>query len=390
MIYFDNAATTKIKPEVLDKMMPYLTDEFANASSVYSFALKSRSAVDEARKNIASMINAEEKEIYFTSGGSESDNWAIKKIMLNSKKGKHIITSKIEHHAVLNTCEYLEKLGYVVTYLDVNNEGLISLDDLENAIREDTVMVSIMFANNEIGVIEPIKEIGEICKKHRVLFHTDAVQALPHIKVDVKELGIDLMSATAHKMGGPKGIGFLYVSKSVRIEPMIHGGSQERGKRAGTTNTPGIIGLSEALKLTYERLEKNEKYMEGLRNHLIDRVLNEIPYVRLNGSREKRLSSNANFSFEFIEGESMLLMLSAKGYCASSGSACTSGSLDPSHVLLAIGLPHEIAHGSLRISLSEENTMEEIDKLVDDLKVIIGRLREMSPLYEDFIKKGSN
>lgn len=390
MIYFDNAATTKIKPEVLDKMMPYLTDEFANASSVYSFALKSRSAVDEARKNIASMINAEEKEIYFTSGGSESDNWAIKKIMLNSKKGKHIITSKIEHHAVLNTCEYLEKLGYEVTYLDVNNEGLISLDDLENAIREDTVMVSIMFANNEIGVIEPIKEIGEICKKHRVLFHTDAVQALPHIKVDVKELGIDLMSATAHKMGGPKGIGFLYVSKSVRIEPMIHGGSQERGKRAGTTNTPGIIGLSEALKLTYERLEKNEKYMEGLRNHLIDRVLNEIPYVRLNGSREKRLSSNANFSFEFIEGESMLLMLSAKGYCASSGSACTSGSLDPSHVLLAIGLPHEIAHGSLRISLSEENTTEEIDKLVDDLKVIIGRLREMSPLYEDFIKKGSN
>lgn len=390
MIYFDNAATTKIKPEVLDKMMPYLTDEFANASSVYSFALKSRSAVDEARKNIASMINAEEKEIYFTSGGSESDNWAIKKIMLNSKKGKHIITSKIEHHAVLNTCEYLEKLGYEVTYLDVNNEGLISLDDLENAIREDTVMVSIMFANNEIGVIEPIKEIGEICKKHRVLFHTDAVQALPHIKVDVKELGIDLMSATAHKMGGPKGIGFLYVSKSVRIEPMIHGGSQERGKRAGTTNTAGIIGLSEALKLTYERLEENEKYMEGLRNHLIDRVLNEIPYVRLNGSREKRLSSNANFSFEFIEGESMLLMLSAKGYCASSGSACTSGSLDPSHVLLAIGLPHEIAHGSLRISLSEENTMEEIDKLVDDLKVIIGRLREMSPLYEDFIKKGSN
>ena len=390
MIYFDNAATTKIKPEVLDKMMPYLTDEYANASSVYSFALKSRSAVDEARKDIASLINAEEKEIYFTSGGSESDNWAIKKIMLNSKKGKHIITSKIEHHAVLNTCEYLEKLGYEVTYLDVNNEGLISLDDLENAMREDTVMVSIMFANNEIGVIEPIKEIGEICKKHRVLFHTDAVQALPHIKVDVKELGIDLMSATAHKMGGPKGIGFLYVSKSVRIEPMIHGGSQERGKRAGTTNTPGIIGLSEALKLTYERLDENEKYMEGLRNHLIDRVLNEIPYVRLNGSREKRLSSNANFSFEFIEGESMLLMLSAKGYCASSGSACTSGSLDPSHVLLAIGLPHEIAHGSLRISLSEENTIEEIDKLVDDLKVIISRLREMSPLYEDFIKKGSN
>lgn len=390
MIYFDNAATTKIKPEVLDKMMPYLTDEYANASSVYSFALKSRSAVDEARKDIASLINVEEKEIYFTSGGSESDNWAIKKIMLNSKKGKHIITSKIEHHAVLNTCEYLEKLGYEVTYLDVNNEGLISLDDLENAMREDTVMVSIMFANNEIGVIEPIKEIGEICKKHRVLFHTDAVQALPHIKVDVKKLGIDLMSATAHKMGGPKGIGFLYVSKSVRIEPMIHGGSQERGKRAGTTNTPGIIGLSEALKLTYERLEENEKYMEGLRNHLIDRVLNEIPYVRLNGSREKRLSSNANFSFEFIEGESMLLMLSAKGYCASSGSACTSGSLDPSHVLLAIGLPHEIAHGSLRISLSEENTIEEIDKLVDDLKVIISRLREMSPLYEDFIKKGSN
>jgi len=390
MIYFDNAATTKIKPAVLERMMPYLTDEYANASSVYSFALKSRSAVEESRKTIADLIGVADSEIYFTSGGSESDNWAIKKVMLNSKKGKHIITSKIEHHAVLNTCEYLEKLGYEVTYLNVNSDGLISLEELENAIREDTVMVSIMFANNEIGVIEPIKEIGDICKKHGVLFHTDAVQALPHIKVNVKELGIDLLSATAHKMGGPKGIGFLYVSKTVKIAPMIHGGSQERGKRAGTTNTPGIIGLSEALRLTYEKIDENEKYMKELRDHLIDRVLNEIPYSRLNGSKDMRLSSNANFSFEFIEGESMLLMLSAKGYCASSGSACTSGSLDPSHVLLAIGLPHEIAHGSLRISLSEENTMEEIDCLVDDLKVIISRLREMSPLYEDFIKKGSN
>lgn len=390
MIYFDNAATTKIKPSVLESMMPYLTDEYANASSVYSFALKSKSAVEEARNNIANHIGAKENEIYFTSGGSESDNWAIKKVLLNSKKGKHIITSKIEHHAILNTCEYLEKLGYEVTYLDVDSEGLINLEELESAIREDTVLVSIMYANNEIGVIEPIKEIGDICKRHKVLFHTDAVQALPHIKIDVKELGIDLMSATAHKMGGPKGIGFLYVNSLVKIDPMIHGGSQERGKRAGTTNTAGIIGLSNAISLTYKNMEENEKYMKELRDHLIDRVLNEIPYSRLNGSKEKRLASNANFSFEFIEGESMLLMLSAKGYCASSGSACTSGSLDPSHVLLAIGLPHEIAHGSLRISLSEENTMEQIDSLVDNLKVIIARLREMSPLYEDFMKKGSN
>jgi len=305
-------------------------------------------------------------------------------------KGKHMITTKVEHHAVLESCKYLESLGFEVTYLNVNEDGLIDLNELESAIREDTILVSIMAANNEIGTLMPLKEIGDICKKHKVLFHTDAVQAYGNVLIDVNEMNIDLLSTSAHKIEGPKGIGFLYVRKGVMITPLICGGMQEKGKRAGTTNAPGIIGFAKACELKFSEMEKNNEYVLNLREHLIDRVLSEIPYVRLNGSRDKRLVGNANFSFQFIEGEGMLLKLDALGICASSGSACTSGSLDPSHVLLAIGLPHEIAHGSLRLTMNHENTMEEIDYTVDKLKEVISGLRSMSPLYEDFIKKGSN
>lgn len=347
--------------------------------------------VEEARKLIAGTIGAEASEIYFTSGGSESDNWAIKKIMISRmNKGKHMITTKVEHHAVLESCKYLESLGFEVTYLNVNEDGLIDLNELESSIREDTILVSIMAANNEIGTLMPLKEIGSICKKHKVLFHTDAVQAYGNVLIDVNEMNIDLLSTSAHKIEGPKEIGFLYVRKGVMITPLISGGMQEKGKRAGTTNASGIIGFAKAAELKFSEMEKNNEYVLNLREHLIDRVLSEIPYVRLNGSRDKRLVGNANFSFQFIEGEGMLLKLDALGICASSGSACTSGSLDPSHVLLAIGLPHEIAHGSLRLTMNHENTMEEIDYTVDKLKEVISGLRSMSPLYEDFIKKGSN
>lgn len=391
MIYLDNAATTRMKKEVLDEMIPYFIDKFENPSSIYSPSREINKSIEEARKVIADSINADSKEIYFTSGGSESDNWAIKGIaLLRKDKGKHIITSKIEHHAVLETCKYLEKEGFEITYLDVNEDGLISLEELENSIREDTILVSIMSANNEIGTIEPIKEIGEICKKHNVLFHTDAVQAYGNIKIDVNEMNIDLLSTSAHKLHGPKGIGFLYVSKGIMLNPLIHGGSQERGKRAGTTNAPLIIGFKKAVELKFKDMEKNNKYVTELRDYLIKRIENEIPYCKLNGSRDKRLPGNINFSFIFIEGEGMLLKLDALGICASSGSACTSGSLDPSHVLLAIGLPHATAHGSLRISINEENTKEEIDYLVDNLNKIIKDLRDMSPLYEDYIKKEGN
>lgn len=391
MIYLDNAATTRMKKEVLDEMIPYFIDKFENPSSIYSPSREINKSIEEARKVIADSINADSKEIYFTSGGSESDNWAIKGIaLLRKDKGKHIITSKIEHHAVLETCKYLEKEGFEITYLDVNEDGLISLEELENSIREDTILVSIMSANNEIGTIEPIKEIGEICKKHNVLFHTDAVQAYGNIKIDVNEMNIDLLSTSAHKLHGPKGIGFLYVSKGIMLNPLIHGGSQERGKRAGTTNAPLIMGFKKAVELKFKDMDKNNKYVIELRDYLIKRIENEIPYCKLNGSRDKRLPGNINFSFIFIEGEGMLLKLDALGICASSGSACTSGSLDPSHVLLAIGLPHATAHGSLRISINEENTKEEIDYLVDNLKKIIKDLRDMSPLYEDYIKKEGN
>lgn len=389
MIYLDNAATTKVKDEVINEMIPYFSDFYANPSSVYKCAREVAKNVENARNFIASTIGVNGSEIYFTSGGSESDNWAIKEICLSrQEKGKHIIISSIEHHAVIESAKYLEKNGFEVSYLGVDSDGLINLEELDSMIREDTILVSIMAANNEIGVIEPIKEIGNICRKHGVLFHTDAVQAYGNIDIDVNEANIDLLSTSAHKLHGPKGIGFLYIRKGVMISSLISGGSQEKGKRAGTINSALIMGFRKAVELKFKDREKNNKYVLSLREHLIDRVLNEIPYAKLNGSRTLRLPGNANFSFRFIEGEGMLLKLDSLGICASSGSACTSGSLDPSHVLLAIGLPHEIAHGSLRISISEENTIEEIDKTVDILKNIIKDLRNMSPLYEDYIKEG--
>ncbi|MBO5509595.1 MAG: cysteine desulfurase NifS [Lachnospiraceae bacterium] len=388
LIYLDNAATTKVRPEVIEAMTPYFTEIYGNASSIYRFAGKATNAVNDARQVVADFIGAKAKEIYFTGGGSESDNWALKALAYaNRGKKKHIITSKIEHHAILHTCEYLETLGYEVSYIDVDEDGVVKLDELESAIREDTFLISIMFANNEIGTIQPIKEIGELAHKHNVLFHTDAVQAYGHIDIDVNELNIDLLSASGHKFNGPKGVGILYVRDTVKIGSYIHGGAQERGKRAGTHNTPGIVGFAKATELAKNELENRIKYVSALRDYLIDRVLTEVPYAKLNGHKTNRLANNANFSFRFIEGESLLIMLDQKGICGSSGSACTSGSLDPSHVLLAIGLPHEIAHGSLRLTLSEETTREDVDYVVEAIKEIVGRLRSMSPLYEDFVKE---
>jgi len=388
MIYLDNAATTKVSEEVFEAMRPYFCEQYANPSAIYSFAGKSMTAVDEARKNIADLIGAQPNEIYFTAGGSESDNWAIKAAAeLNQTKGKHIITSMIEHHAVLHTCQYLEKQGYEVTYVNVDEYGVIKLDELEAAIRPDTILITIMAANNEIGTIQPLMEIGALAKKNGILFHTDAVQAYGHIPLNVDEANIDLLSASGHKFHGPKGIGFLYIRKGVRIGPFVHGGAQERSRRAGTHNTPGIVGMGAAAKLAADGLQERMEKEAALRDHLIKRVLVEIPYSRLNGHKTDRLPNNANFCFRFIEGESLLILLDQQGICASSGSACTSGSLDPSHVLLAIGLPHEIAHGSLRLTLSEETTKEEIDFTVDAIKKIVKRLRSMSPLYEDFVKQ---
>ena len=385
LIYLDNAATTQVKEEVLQEMLPFFKENFSNPSAIYSFAQEGKKAVDKARKQAADLIGAKPEEIYFTAGGSESDNWALKATAeAYQSKGKHIITSKIEHHAILHTCEYLEKKGFEITYLDVDSEGKIKIDELRDAIREDTILISIMAANNEIGTIQPLYEIGKIALENGILFHTDAVQAYGHIPLNVDELNIDMLSASGHKLGGPKGIGLLYIRTGVKIKSFIHGGAQERSRRAGTHNTPGIVGLGKAAEIASADMEEVSNYEIGLRNHLIERVLNEIPYSRLNGHREDRLPGNANFCFRFIEGESMLILLNQLGICASSGSACTSGSLDPSHVLLAIGLPHEIAHGSLRISLSEETSIEEIDYVVDELKKIITRLRSMSPLYEDF------
>ena len=387
-IYLDNAATTQVYPEVFEAMKPYFTEYYANPSSIYSFADEAKKAVDESRKAIADFIGARTEEIYFTAGGSESDNWAIKATArAYGDKGKHIITSKIEHHAVLHTCQELEKQGFEVTYLDVDENGLVNLDELEKAIRHDTILISIMTANNEIGTIEPIEEIGKIAKAHGVLFHTDAVQAFGHIPIDVDKMNIDMLSASGHKINGPKGIGMMYIKKGVKIRSFIHGGAQERQRRAGTHNVPGIVGFGTAAKLAFDNMKERIKYETELRDYLINRVITEIPYSRLNGDGKKRLPNNANFCFRFIEGESMLILLDQNGICASSGSACTSGSLDPSHVLLAIGLPHEIAHGSLRLTLSEKTTKEDIDYTVDKLKEIIERLRNMSPLYEDFIKK---
>lgn len=389
-IYLDNAATTQVYPEVLKAMEPYFTEYYGNPSSIYSFAGESKKAVDGARQTIADFLHATPEEIYFTGGGSESDNWALKATAeAYMSKGKHIITSKIEHHAILHTCEYLEKQGFEVTYLDVDENGLVHPEEVEKAIRPDTILISVMFANNEIGTIEPIAEIGKIAKEHGVLFHTDAVQAFGHVPIDVEKMNIDMLSASGHKINGPKGIGLMYIRKGLKLGSFIHGGAQERHRRAGTHNVPGIVGFAKAVELASAHLEERIKYETELRDYYIHRVETEIPYAKLNGDRTSRLPNNTNFCFRFIEGESMLILLDQKGICASSGSACTSGSLDPSHVLLAIGLPHEIAHGSLRVTLSEKTTKEEIDYTVDELKKIIERLRSMSPLYEDFVKKQS-
>lgn len=388
MIYLDNASTTKVADSVVDAMLPYFKEYYGNASSIYQLGAKSKEALDESREYIAGTLGAKTNEIYFTAGGSESDNWAIKATAdAYAQKGKHIITSAIEHHAVLHTCEYLEKHGYEVTYVGVDENGVIKLDELKAAIRPDTILISVMFANNEIGTIQPIKEIGEIAKEHDILFHTDAVQAYAQVPINVDEMHIDMLSASGHKLNGPKGIGFLYIRKGIKIRSFVHGGQQERGRRAGTENIPGIVGLAAAAKRSFSMLEEKMKKEIELRDYLISRIEAEIPYCRLNGDRKKRLPNNVNFSFQFIEGESMLILLDSKGIAASSGSACTSGSLDPSHVLLAIGLPHEIAHGSLRLTLSEENTKEEMDYVVEQLTAILERLRSMSPLYEDFMKK---
>ena len=382
MIYLDNAATTKTAPEVVDAMLPYFSEYYGNASTIYSLGAESKKAMDHARQTIADSLGAKPEEIYFTAGGSESDNWALKATAeAYASKGKHIITTKIEHHAILHTCEYLEKRGFEITYLNVDRDGLISLDELKAAIRPDTIL---------IGTIEPIAEIGEIAKEHGVLFHTDAVQAYAQVPINVDEMHIDMLSASGHKLNGPKGIGFLYIRKGVKIRSFVHGGAQERSRRAGTENIPGIVGLGAAVERSMRIMDTKTRKESELRDYLIGRLENEIPHCWLNGHRTKRLPNNINFSFLFIEGESMLIMLDMKGICASSGSACTSGSLDPSHVLLAIGLKHEEAHGSLRLTLSEESTKEEMDIVAEEVKKIVQRLRDMSPLYEDFLKSQKN
>ena len=389
-VYLDNAATTKTHPEVVEAMLPYFTEKYGNPSAIYDFASQSKSGVTTAREQIAALIGARTEDIYFTAGGSEADNWALKAaVEAYGNKGKHIITTAIEHHAILHTADYLEKQGCEVTYLPVDENGMIRLFDLEAAIRPDTILVSVMFANNEIGTVQPIKEIGAIAKKHGILFHTDAVQAYGHVPINVDEMNIDMLSASGHKFNGPKGIGFLYIRKGVKIRSFVHGGAQERKRRAGTENVPGIVGMGKAAQLAKDSLDERMKYEIGLRDYLIDEVMQKIPFTRLNGHRYDRLPNNVNFSFQFIEGESLLIMLDMAGICASSGSACTSGSLDPSHVLLAIGLPHEIAHGSLRLTLSEETTKEDIDYVVENLVQIVERLRSMSPLYEDYMKKAT-
>lgn len=386
MIYLDNAATTKVNKKVLESMMPYFSEIYCNPSAAYSFATKGRIAIEEARNHAAKLIGASDMEIYFTSGGSESDNWAIKAVAESfSDKGKHIITTKIEHHAVLHTCEYLERHGFDITYLNVDSDGKVRLDELKKSIREDTILISVMTANNEIGTIQPVAEIGKIAHEKGILFHTDAVQAYGHIPINVDEMNIDLLSASGHKFNGPKGVGIMYIRKGVKIRSFIHGGSQERGRRAGTYNVPGIAGLGTAAKLAMENMAKRAEKEKELRDYFIDRIMYEIPYTVLNGHAKDRLPNNINFCFRFVEGESMLIMLDQLGICASSGSACTSGAIDPSHVLRAIGRSNEMAHESLRLTLSYENTKEEIDTVVGELKRIVERLRGMSPAYKAFL-----
>ncbi len=387
-IYLDNAATTKTAPEVVDAMLPYYSALYGNPSSIYDLAAHSKKAITESREIIAQAIGADTNEIYFTAGGSEADNWAlIATAEAYGNKGRHIITSKIEHHAILHTCEYLEKRGFEISYINVDENGILDLDELKKCIREDTILISIMFANNEIGTLQPIKEIGEIAKAHGILFHTDAVQAFGQIPIQVDAFHIDMMSASAHKLNGPKGIGFLYIRRGIKIRSFIHGGAQERSRRAGTENVPGIVGFAKAVERALRIMEEKARKEIILRDYLIEKIIKEIPYVRLNGDRMRRLPNNVNFSFQFIEGESLLIMLDMEGICGSSGSACTSGSLDPSHVLLAIGLKHEMAHGSLRLTLSEENTKEEMDIVVEKVAAIVTKLRNMSPLYEDYIHR---
>ncbi|KPU44960.1 cysteine desulfurase IscS [Oxobacter pfennigii] len=389
LVYMDHAATTPTSTEVLNEMLPYFTEKFGNPSSVYSIGRETKSAIEKAREQVAKVLNADTNEIFFTGGGSEADNWALKGVaMANAGKGKHIITTSIEHHAILHVCEYLEKNGYKVTYLPVDKDGLISIDELKNAVTDETILVSVMFANNEIGTIQNIAEIGKLCREKKVYFHTDAVQAVGNVPIDVKEMNIDLLSLSAHKFYGPKGVGALYIRKGVKIQQLIHGGGQEKSRRAGTENVPGIIGLGKAIEIACLDIQGHAERLIKLRNKLIEGLIEKIPHTRLNGHFEKRLPGNVNVCFEFIEGESLLLLLDEMGICASSGSACSSGSLDPSHVLLAIGLSHEIAHGSLRLSLGEATTDEDIDYILDVLPKIVERLRNMSPLYEEYLKKG--
>ncbi len=387
-VYFDNAATTKLDDEVLQAMLPYLKESYGNASSIYKLGRENRKAVETAREQISTVLNCNPNEIYFTAGGSESDNTIIKGTAHGYKsKGNHIITSKIEHPAVLETCKQLEKEGFEVSYIGVSEDGIVKLDELENAIKDSTILITIMFANNEIGTIQPIKEIGEIAKKHNIFFHTDAVQAVGTVRIDVKELNIDALSMSGHKFYGPKGIGALYVRNGINFDRLVAGGHQERGKRAGTENVPAIVGMGKAIELAYANLDEHNKKIKELRDYYVKQISEKIPYIKINGDMEKRLPGNSNISFRYIEGEGLLLNLDLKGIAASSGSACTSGSLDPSHVLLAIGLPHEIAHGSLRISIGKYNTKEEVDYLVENLVEIVNRLREMSPLWEEFIEE---
>lgn len=387
-IYLDHAATTRTRPEVVEAMLPYFTELYGNPSSVYDFSAPCKQAVAKARETIAKTIGAKPSEIYFTAGGSESDNWALEATADALKdKGRHIITSKIEHHAILHTCKYLEEHGFEVTYLDVDENGVVKLEELEKAIRPDTILISVMYANNEIGTIQPIEKIGEIAKAHGIWFHTDAVQAYGHVPIDVNESGIDMMSASGHKFGGPKGIGFLYIRSNVRIRAFIHGGAQERGRRAGTENVPGIVGMGKAAEIAAQTMQERAEREVELREYLMKKVMETIPYTRINGHRTLRLPNNVNFAFQFIEGESLLIVLDSKGICASSGSACSSGSLEPSHVLMATGLPKEIAHGSLRLTLGEENTEEELDYVVACMDETVKRLRKMSPKYEAFLRE---
>ena len=391
LVYLDHAATTAARPEVVEAMLPYFTEKYGNPSSIYSLGSETKAAITHAREIMAKSIGTTSENIYFTAGGSESDNWAlVATAEAYASKGKHIITSKIEHHAILHTCDYLASRGYEITYIDVDENGVIKLDQLKAAIRPDTILISVMFANNEIGTIQPIEEIGAIAKEHGILFHTDAVQAYCQVPIDVDKMHIDMLSISGHKINGPKGIGFLYIRKGVKIRSFVHGGAQERSRRAGTENIPGIVGLGAAVERAMRIMDTKTRKEIELRDYLIGRLENEIPHCWLNGHRTKRLPNNINFSFLFIEGESMLIMLDMKGICASSGSACTSGSLDPSHVLLAIGLKHEEAHGSLRLTLSEESTKEEMDIVAEEVKKIVQRLRDMSPLYEDFLKSQKN